>query len=229
MLEVKKIGEETLVTKAFEVKREEITYVLTQTVEVPQLNQKFSITIRPKGIEFCYGIFLHNYAGGSYETIKDDMFEVFSVNEFCLNTESLYFYNHSSNTFFDSKMQPEIKIYDLGYIAGIKQKSSEDTVFLELFDLFKEHPYISNCSKENIPYYNANFSGQEYIKMSVTVPKKEMLKMYEYYSTKEHVSVRVSETVEGKSWAEYNLYGEEIENKLLEHNKITQEYRETYD
>lgn len=216
MLDIKKIKEETSITKFYEIKYEGIVYTLIQ------IDQK-AVKIKIKDNEYFFGIFLSEYSGEKYEDIKDKIFNVFTINDFALNIERLYFYNTNTNTFFDNKLQPTMAIYELGS-EGIIQRNNKDKIFFELFELFKSHPYIKNCSIEKVLEPLSDFYGQKYIKMSVVIPREKMIEMYKYYSGERNISSKVFYSVVGKLWAKYRLYGDEIGDKLIKFNELKQEY-----
>ena len=126
---------------------------------------------------------------------------------------------HGGWILFDEKMKPVALPFIFSYIGSLQEKIPGDPLYRKLMDLLKKHPSILELEEEEIPYYNADFSGQKGVKIGKTLLSQKMYeKVYEACKKQQFFSVAMGEIMELCSYSRVkvlNVYGAEI-GKLLE-------------
>jgi len=93
--------------------------------------------------------------------------------------------------------------------------------FVKLVDALKGHEWISNVKVEDVPYYNASFSGQECISyFTVRIPDGVLQELWDRVQKTEvkYPSATLREVITMKYYTldKYNLYGDKVTDLLKE-------------
>lgn len=171
--------------------------------------------------------------------------EIRSGKEFTpeLENSNIYFSYYSGYILFDSKLNPVSLPYIFSYIGSLREKKRNDPLYKKLITLLKAHPFTLQLDDEQIPYYNADFSGQHgiarakvllddatYLKLYKHCRKKNNTSRFRSPSTEDYWSCRMTDYMKlNECYTDFNIYGDEIFAAFKEWAKTERPERESDD
>ena len=130
--------------------------------------------------------------------------------------DNVYFLYSAGHVLFDSNREIVPIPYLIDYIGTIRQRSENDSVYDQIVEKLKVHPFVMDFSEFEIPYYNANFDGQLGICMKVLLTSDKQKELYNKCKSGKFWSVTMKDHIK-MAHGMTGVYGDEIDNLLKEY------------
>lgn len=150
----------------------------------------------------------------SFYDILDQRIEIKSIEDIDLN--KVCFACTSAHVLFNLNKKPVSIPYLFDYIGSLRERYKGDKIYEKIVNLLKKHSFVMDLKTDEIPYYNADFSGQRGISFAkILLSQEKYEELYNKYKGGYYWSVRMKENI--KLALGTDIYGNEIKDLLEEY------------